>query len=377
MLSVYHSFSISREGRLRLKATKSDLGVGVEAAADSLALVPFPEDLWQSIVAEGVNEAHILDRASWDAPADSHPTLPRFVGEFKRNNAAHNRNQLLIDMATFHSQLRALNVTELLWGATYARGRFETFSSHRSGTMVRDLDLTHNVVPYVPATQQTALSSHGASLLTDPVDFLRCYSFLAKLAISTGQFLESLESCSAATVISSMRASAWRAPSPPPTIPHAKSEIRSAVDVGTSSKRPKPDSDSDGGGDGGGGNPKRPKRMKEPGGAARGTTPRRGRSATRGDTQGKGRAHAGGNSGGEAHDRMESSDNALHDDSLDYRASVGSGTLCEERRIEAQMATQPTPRSLNRGLLEAHTVPRRPATPPFDEIEKWRSSISI
>lgn len=43
-------------------------------------------------------------------------------------------------------------------------------------------------------------------------------------------------------------------------------------------------------GDGGGDNPKGPKRMKEPGGAARGMTQRRGRSATHGDTQ-EGKAH--------------------------------------------------------------------------------------
>jgi hypothetical protein len=64
-------------------------------------------------------------------------------------------------------------------------------------------------------------------------------------------FLDSLESLSVTSIFRSMRASAWRATSPPPTI-DTKSEARSAVDVGISYKRPKPDSDSDGGSANGG-----------------------------------------------------------------------------------------------------------------------------
>ena len=75
-----------------------------------------------------------------------------------------------------------------------------------------------------------------------------------------------------------------------------------------------------------------------------------------------------------AEDRMESLDSALHGDNP---ASVGPTTFFEEHRIEARMARQPTSCSLKHGLLEAHTVHSRPATPPFYEIEKWRSSISI
>ena len=176
--------------------------------------------------------------------------------------------------------------------------------------------------------------------------------------MDTGPFLESLKSCSAATIISSMRANAWRAPSPSPTIADTKSEIRSAVDVGMSSKRPKPDSDGDGGGDGGGGNPRGRKRTRGPGGVARGMKDKRGRSAAHPDAEGTGRAHAVGSGGGEAQDRMESRDNALHDDNLDYRASVGSGTSFEEHWIEMQMARQPTSCSL-KCVLEVHTVSRR------------------
>jgi hypothetical protein len=138
-------FSISHDGRLRLPATETDVVVGVKAAADSLTFVPLPRDLWERIV-DGVTEKHVLDRAFWDAGCGSVPTLPRFSGEFKRNTANQNRNQLMIDMATFQSQLRALGLTKILWGATYAGGVFEIFSSRSNGTKVRDVHLIHNVV---------------------------------------------------------------------------------------------------------------------------------------------------------------------------------------------------------------------------------------
>ena len=57
----------------------------------------------------------------------------------------------MMDMATFQSQLRALGITEILWGVTCAHGIFEIFSSRSNGAKVRDLHLTHNVVLYVPA----------------------------------------------------------------------------------------------------------------------------------------------------------------------------------------------------------------------------------
>ena len=315
-----------------------------------------------------------MDRAFWDAECGSLPTLPRFSGEFKRNTANHNRNQLMMDMVTFQSQLRALDIAEILWGATCAGGVFEIFSSRNEGTQVRDLHLTHNVVLDVPAIQQTFLSSHGISNLTDPVNFLKCYSFMANLARDTGPLLDKLKSRSAPNILKSMRATAWHAPNRPPTVTDKISEIRSAVDVGKSSKRPKPDSDSDG--DGGGVDPTgRKLKKRDYGGASRGAKNRSGDSDARRDTKGKGRARAGGPGADEVKDRMESVDSAL-DDNLGSRASVESTTLCEGRRIEAWMARRPTSYSLKRGLLEAHTVLSRPVTPPFHEIEKWRSSIS-
>jgi hypothetical protein len=137
----------------------------------------------------------------------------------------------MIDMATFQLQLQALSITEILWGATYAGGIFEIFSSCSNGTKVRDFDLTHNVVLYFLAIQQTVISSHGVSNLTDPVNFFKCYSFMANLALDTGPFLKNLKSRSADKIIGSMRASAWHAPSPSPTITDTKSEIHSAVNI--------------------------------------------------------------------------------------------------------------------------------------------------
>ena len=361
---------------MRLRATKTDIVVGVRAAADSLVLVPFPPHVWQSILDSGDDHQHVLDRAFWDAECHSSPTLPRFCGEFKHSTANHNQNQLMIDMATLHSQQRALGMNEILWGATYAGGLFEIFSSRSTSKKVRDLLLTHNVVPDVPAPQQTYISSHAILNLTNPVNFLKCYSFMANLALDTGPLLQKLRSRSAASVLESIRATAWRA-----SITHittdANSETRSAVDVGMSSKRPKPDSDDDGRDDSGEVAPKRQKRQKKNAGrASGGAKDRSGGSGTRQDPKSKGRARAGACGGDEAKDRMESLDSAL-DNNLGSRASVGSATFCKGRRIEARMARRPTSCSLKRSLLEAHAVLSRPVTPPFHEIEKWRSSISI
>ena len=72
-------FSFSHERRLRLPATNMD-GVGINAAADSLALVPLPPALWRRITKEGGMDKHFLDRAYWETEAQSYPTLPRFTG---------------------------------------------------------------------------------------------------------------------------------------------------------------------------------------------------------------------------------------------------------------------------------------------------------
>ena len=129
---------------MRLPVAKQFLEVGVKAAADSLVLVPFPEGLWGRItdVEDGNTAKDILDRAFWNAEGFSRsPTLPRFVGEFKRNTGNMNWNQLVMDMGTFQSQLQALSINTILWGGTYFDGKFEIFSSHRRGQKVRDLDL--------------------------------------------------------------------------------------------------------------------------------------------------------------------------------------------------------------------------------------------
>ena len=60
------SFSISHEGCLRLRATNTDVAVGAKAAADSLALVPLPQVLWERILYK-CREKDVLDRALWNA----------------------------------------------------------------------------------------------------------------------------------------------------------------------------------------------------------------------------------------------------------------------------------------------------------------------
>jgi hypothetical protein len=135
---------------LRLRVAKPSVIVGAKAAADSLVLVPFPEDLWGKITdVEDGSTKDILDRAFWNAEGFSRsPTLPRFVGEFKRKTGNMNRNQLVMDMGTFQSQLQALSINTILWGGTYFDGKFEIFSSRRRGQKVRNIDLTDIVVLY-------------------------------------------------------------------------------------------------------------------------------------------------------------------------------------------------------------------------------------
>jgi len=54
---------------LRLRVAKPSVVVGAKAAADSLVLVPFPEDLWGRItdVEDGDTAKDILDKAFWNA----------------------------------------------------------------------------------------------------------------------------------------------------------------------------------------------------------------------------------------------------------------------------------------------------------------------
>ena len=54
----------------------------------------------------------------------------------------------MMDMGTFQSQLQALSIDTILWGATYFNGKFKIFSSHRHGQKVRNLYLTDIVVLY-------------------------------------------------------------------------------------------------------------------------------------------------------------------------------------------------------------------------------------
>jgi len=136
---------------LRLWVAKPSVIVSVKAAADSLVLVPFPEDLWGKItdIDDGDTAKDILDRAFWNAEGFSRsPTQPCFIGEFKCSTGNMNQNQLVMDMGTFHSQLQALSINTILWGGTYSDGQFEIFSLRRRGRKVRNLDLIDIVVLY-------------------------------------------------------------------------------------------------------------------------------------------------------------------------------------------------------------------------------------
>jgi len=161
-----------------------------------------------------------------------------------------------------------------------------------------------------------------------------------------------------------MKATAWRAPDLPPTVTDTKSKALSTIDVGTSHKHRKPDSDSDRGSDNGRtGRRRYPKRLKKAGGNVReDAEDKSGHSGAQGGRKGKGKAKA--CAGGSGKD---------DDNDLESQASGGSATFSEEPRKSGR-------RSLQGGLLETHTFLSSATTPtevPFNEIEKWRSSIAV
>jgi hypothetical protein len=163
---------------------------------------------------------------------------------------------------------------------------------------------------------------------------------MCTLALDTQPFLDSIKSTSATKILRSMKDTAWRAPSLPPTVTDMESKAPSTVDVGPSHKHRKPDSDSDGGS----GNSRtdgrsHPKRAKTEGGNVReDAEDKSGHSGAHGDGKGKAKACAGG-SGEDDDDDLESG---------------GSATFSEEQKS-------------GRWSTEG----------PFHEIEKWRSSIAV
>ncbi|KIM81513.1 hypothetical protein PILCRDRAFT_8576 [Piloderma croceum F 1598] len=296
--------SVLLESRLRLRVAKPSVIVGAKAAADLLVLIPFPEDLWGRITdIEDSNTAKdILDRAFWNAEGFSRsPTLPHFVGEFKRNTSNMNWNQLVMDMGTFQSQLQALSINTILWGGTYFDGKFKIFSSHRCGPKM-------------------VISSHAILMLMDPVNFLKCYSFMCNLALDMWPFLDSIKSTSATEILLLMKATAWCAPSWPSTVTNIKYKALLTLDVGH--KHRKPDSDSNGGSSNGRTDGRsHPKCAKMEGDNVHEVAEDKNGHSSGGT--GKAKACAGGSG---------------KDD--DSQASGGSATISEEWRIERQMARQ-------------------------------------
>jgi len=313
----------------------------------------------------------ILDRAYWNAEGFiGPPTLPRFIGEFEHSTGILNQNQLAMDMGTFQSQLRALGIYTILWGGTYADGSFEIFSSHWRGDTVRNLDLTDNVVLYTAAIQQICISSHRRLSLTDPVNFLMCYSFMCNVALDTVQFLNFTKRLLSSTnkVILSMKAMAWRVSNLPSTVSDTKSKAPSTIDVRTSHKHRKPASDSDRG-------------------SGNGRTDRRSRSKRAKKEEGnvhedaqKKNGHSGAHEDGKGKTKDCARGSGEDDDSdFDSQASGGSAIFSEEWGIEGRMARQRKAGQQD-SLLEAHAILHSAMMPmegPFHEIEKWRSSIAV
>ena len=173
------------------------------------------------------------------------------------------------------------------------------------------------------------ISSHAILTLTDPVDFLKCYSFMCNLALDAQPFLDSIKLMSATKILHSMKATAWRAPRLQSIVTDTKFKAPATIDVGPSHKHRKPDSDSDRGSsndrtDG----RSHPKRAKTEGGNVRGDAgDKGGHPGAHGGGKGKAKACAGGSGRDD-------------DNGLDSQESGSSATFSKERRIEGQMARQ-------------------------------------
>jgi hypothetical protein len=68
------------------------------------------------------------------------------------------------------------------------------------------------------ASQSISYASHHQWNLLDPVDFMKCYSFLCTLASTTATLQQQLEGIDAKNIAQSVVSSSWRATTPPSTV---------------------------------------------------------------------------------------------------------------------------------------------------------------
>ena len=140
--------------RLHL-STSLDIHVGANAVADTFVVLPFPEDLSDSIYFEmgdmpdlELNSRQtIYANAFWSNDISDQNSLIVFASEYKRGDNTRNKNQLGIDFGAAQSQRRALGLNDaIIWGTTCSNGVFEVFSSQWRGRVKSPFLSTHHAV---------------------------------------------------------------------------------------------------------------------------------------------------------------------------------------------------------------------------------------
>ena len=205
---------------MRLRASSSEtIRVGANAISDTLVVLPIPTHVTYRILSALKNMVKPQElpnnyaNAFWSKEKSDENSIIVFPSEYKKNDGVRNKNHLVMDFGAAQSQRRALGLDPaIIWGSTCAMGRFEVFSSEWDDE-VRFCPLMN--VAWLTASQYISYSSHCQWNLLEPVDFMKCYSFLCNLAGTTATLQQTLEGKDGQTMAQSVVAASWRALTPP------------------------------------------------------------------------------------------------------------------------------------------------------------------
>ena len=118
-------------------------------------VLPVPERLSRDIsvamrgMVEATNRQAAYANAFWSKDTTGENSLIVFASEYKTSESTRNKNQLGMDFGAAQSQRRALGLdSAIVWGATYAEGCFEVFSSEWENDVQFSLLSTHHVTHY-------------------------------------------------------------------------------------------------------------------------------------------------------------------------------------------------------------------------------------
>jgi hypothetical protein len=119
----------------------AELNGNPDAESDTLVTIPskkINDELRDDRLS--FNDPDIINNLYWSASGvGDHFSIIGFAGEFKKDNAAYNKNQLIMVLTTAQSQRKALSLkNSIIMGATGCRGQVQIYSSYwKHGSSVR------------------------------------------------------------------------------------------------------------------------------------------------------------------------------------------------------------------------------------------------